>query len=157
LLKNPIFKPNLSIAQKICYLSSSMCWFFPLPRMVFLLSPLLFIFFDLKIFDVSTQEFVAYTLTYLAINTLIRNYLYGSVRWPFVSELYEYVQTVYLFRAVFSVLFNPRRPTFNVTAKGETMKEDRLSPLALPYFGIFAILVAAFVFSIYRLNLERKN
>ncbi|KQT64009.1 MULTISPECIES: UDP-forming cellulose synthase catalytic subunit [unclassified Aureimonas] len=154
LLKNPIFKPNLSIAQKICYLSSSMCWFFPLPRMVFLLSPLLFIFFDLKIFDVSTQEFVAYTLTYLAINTLIRNYLYGSVRWPFVSELYEYVQTVYLFRAVFSVLFNPRRPTFNVTAKGETMKEDRLSPLALPYFGIFAILVAAFVYSIYRYQTE---
>lgn len=154
LLKNPIFKPNLSIAQKICYLSSSMCWFFPLPRMVFLLSPLLFIFFDLKIFDVSTQEFVAYTLTYLAINTLIRNYLYGSVRWPFVSELYEYVQTVYLFRAVFSVLFNPRRPTFNVTAKGEAVKEDRLSPLALPYFGIFAVLVGAFVYSIYRYQTE---
>lgn len=154
LMKNPIFKANLTIAQKICYLSSSMCWFFPLPRMIFLLSPLLFIFFDLKIFDVSTQEFVAYTLTYLAINTLLRNYLYGSVRWPFVSELYEYVQTVYLFRAVLSVLFNPSRPTFNVTAKGETMKEDRLSPLALPYFGIFAVLVAAFVYSVYRYETE---
>ncbi|WP_152048558.1 UDP-forming cellulose synthase catalytic subunit [Aureimonas psammosilenae] len=154
LLKNPLFRKNLGMAQKICYLSSSMCWFFPVPRMIFLLSPLLFIFFDLKIFDVSTQEFVAYTITYLAINTLIRNYLYGEVRWPFVSELYEYVQSVYLLRAVFSVILNPRRPTFNVTAKGETMKEDRLSPLAVPYFVIFSVLVGATVYSVYRYETE---
>ncbi|GGE23359.1 cellulose synthase catalytic subunit (UDP-forming) [Aureimonas endophytica] len=154
LLKNPLLRRNLSLSQKTCYLSSCMCWFFPLPRMVFLLSPLLFIFFDLKIFDVSAQEFFAYTVTYLAINSLIRNYLYGSVRWPFVSELYEYVQSVYLFRAVFSVIVNPRRPTFNVTAKGETLQEDRLSPLAVPYFVIFAVLLGAMVYSVYRYETE---
>lgn len=154
LLKNPLMRPRLSFAQKISYLSSSMCWFFPLPRMVFLVAPLLFIFFNLKIYDVSTQEFFAYTLTYLAINTLIRNYLYGSVRWPFVSELYEYVQSVYLFKAVFSVLLNPRRPTFNVTAKGETLAEDRLSPLALPYLLIFSVLLGALGYSVYRYETE---
>ena len=46
---------------------------------------------------------VAYTITYLVVNVMMQNYLYGSVRWPWVSELYEYVQSIFLFRAIVSV------------------------------------------------------
>ncbi|WP_082666407.1 UDP-forming cellulose synthase catalytic subunit [Aureimonas sp. AU4] len=154
LMKNAGLMPGLSWPQRICYLSSGLIWFFPIMRMVFLAAPLLFIFCDLKIYDVSTQEFVAYTLTYLAVSSLIRNYLYGSVRWPWMSELYEYVQSVYLFRAIISVLVNPRRPTFNVTAKGDTLAEDRLSEIAWPYFAIFAVLLGAAGYSVYRYQTE---
>lgn len=153
-LKNAALVPGLSLAQRICYLSSAMIWFFPVVRVVFLIAPLLFIFFDMKIYDVSAQEFVAYTLTYLVISSLIRNYLYGRVRWPWISELYEYVQSVYLFRAVLSVIVNPRRPTFNVTAKGDTLAEDRLSELAWPYFAIFAVLSGAMGYAVYRYQTE---
>jgi cellulose synthase (UDP-forming) len=153
-LKNAGLLPGLSMAQRICYLSSALVWFFPIVRVVFLLAPLLFIFFDMKIYDVSTQEFVAYTLTYLAISSLIRNYLYGRVRWPWISELYEYVQSVYLFRAVISVILNPRRPTFNVTAKGDTLSEDRLSEIAWPYFAVFAVLLGAMGYAVYRYQTE---
>ncbi|ALN73084.1 UDP-forming cellulose synthase catalytic subunit [Aureimonas sp. AU20] len=153
-LKNAALIPGLSLAQRICYLSSALVWFFPIMRVVFMVAPLLFIFFDLKIYDVSTQEFVAYALTYLAVSSLIRNYLYGQVRWPWMSELYEYVQSVYLFRAVLSVIVNPRRPTFNVTSKGDTLAEDRLSEIAWPYFAIFAVLLGATGYSLYRYQTE---
>jgi len=153
-LKNAGLIPGLTLAQRICYLQSALIWFFPIMRMVFLTAPLLFIFFNLKIYDVSTQEFVAYTLTYLAISSLIRNYLYGRVRWPWISELYEYVQSVYLFRAIVSVVLNPRRPTFNVTAKGDTLSQDRLSEIAWPYFAIFAVLLGAMGYSVYRYQTE---
>ncbi|MEF2554075.1 UDP-forming cellulose synthase catalytic subunit [Aurantimonas sp. A2-1-M11] len=154
LLKNPAFRSGLTLAQRICYLSSGMFWFFPFVRLIFLVSPLLFILFDMKIFDASVDEFVSYSLTYLFAGELLRNYLYGRVRWPWVSDLYEYIQSVYLVRAIISVLVNPRRPTFNVTAKGETMDRDRLSELAWPYFAIFGVLLFTMGVAIYRYQTE---
>jgi cellulose synthase (UDP-forming) len=154
LLKNPLLKAGLSFAQRICYLSSSLFWFFPFVRAVFVFAPLLFILFNMKIFVASSEDFIAHTVTYLIVGELIRNYLYGSVRWPWMSEIYEYVQSVYLFRAIISVILQPRRPTFNVTAKGQSTAGDRLSELSLPYFVIFAILAFTLGVSVYRYSTE---
>lgn len=143
LLKNPLFKRGLSVPQRICYLSSALFWAFPFPRLTFLVAPLLFIFFDLKIFIANSQEFVAYAVTYLVANMILQNYLYGRVRWPWVSELYEYIQSFYLAPAMLSVLLNPKKPSFNVTEKGVTTNRDFLSSLATPYFVCFAVLVVA--------------
>ncbi|WP_048436246.1 UDP-forming cellulose synthase catalytic subunit [Methylobacterium platani] len=142
LLKNPLTKPGLSPIQRLAYLSSMTFWFFPLPRLVFMLAPLLHIFFDVKIFVSSVDEALAYTATYIVANLMIQNYLYGHVRWPFVSELYEYVQGVFLVRSIASVVASPRRPSFSVTAKGAGLEHDHLSALAWPFFAIFAALAA---------------
>jgi cellulose synthase (UDP-forming) len=154
ILKNPLTKSGLSLAQRICYLSSSMFWLFPLTRAVFLLAPLMYLFFGLEIYNASVADFLAYTLTYLASAVILQNYNYGPFRWPWVSELYEYVQSIYLLPAVGSVLLNPRDPVFNVTAKGVTTDEDQLSRLAWPYFAVFLTLAAGAVLTILRLQDE---
>ncbi len=61
LLKNPLTKAGLSLAQRICYLSSSMFWLFPVTRAVFLLAPLMYLFFDLQIYNASQNEYIGYT------------------------------------------------------------------------------------------------
>ncbi|QRE72730.1 UDP-forming cellulose synthase catalytic subunit [Methylobacterium aquaticum] len=142
MLKNPLMKRGLRPIQKLAYLSSMTFWFFPLPRLIFMLAPLLHIFFDVKIFVSSVDEALAYTATYIVANLMIQNYLYGHVRWPFVSELYEYVQGVFLVRSIASVILSPRRPSFSVTAKGAGLDRDHLSALAWPFFAIFAALAA---------------
>ncbi|TNC15707.1 UDP-forming cellulose synthase catalytic subunit [Methylobacterium terricola] len=142
MLKNPLLKPGLRPIQRLAYLSSMTFWFFPLPRLVFMLAPLLHIFFDVKIFVSSVDEALAYTATYMVANLMIQNYLYGHVRWPLVSELYEYVQGVFLARSIVSVIASPRRPSFSVTAKGVSLEHDHLSALAWPYVAIFAGLAA---------------
>jgi cellulose synthase (UDP-forming) len=154
MMKNPLFKRGLTVAQRVCYLSSALFWFFPIPRMTFIFAPLLFIFFDLKVYNATVGEFGAYTCAYLVAAILLQSYAYGRFRWPWVSELYEYVQSVYLLPAIFSVIKNPRRPTFNVTAKGGSAGEDHLSSLAWPYFAIFGILLAGALTVIYRLQYE---
>ena len=150
LLKNPLFKKGLKPIQKLAYLSSMTFWFFPLPRMVFTFAPLLHIFFNVKIFVSSMDEALAYTATYMVVNLMLQNYLYGRVRWPFVSELYEYVQGVYLAKAIVSVVMKPRKPTFNVTAKGISLEENHLSGLAWPFFAIFCLLAAGSLHAFYR-------
>ena len=115
----PLFNGGLSLPQRLCYLSSTLFWLFPFPRAIFLVAPLFYLFFDLEIFTASGGEFLAYTLIYMIVNLMMQNYLYGAFRWPWISELYEYVQTIHLLPAVISVMLNPRKPTFKVTAKDE--------------------------------------
>jgi cellulose synthase (UDP-forming) len=150
LMKNPLFKRGLSMAQRIAYLSSSLFWLFPLPRLAFVVAPLLYIFLGVKLYVANAQEFVAYTVVYMIVNMMMQNHLYGRVRWPWISELYEYIQMPYLTRAIASVVMNPKKPTFNVTDKGVITEEARLSELAAPYFLIFSVLAIASVVAFQR-------
>jgi len=150
ILKNPFFAKGLSPMQRLAYLSSMTFWLFPFPRLIFMLAPLLFIFFDIKIFVANVDEAVAYTAIYMVTNMMIQNYLYGTLRWPWVSEIYEYVQGVFLSRAIISTVMAPRKPTFNVTAKGESLDNDFLSELAWPFFAIWGLLVAGEAVAIWR-------
>ncbi len=154
LLKNPAFQRGLKPIQKIAYLSSMTFWFFPVPRLIFMFAPLLHIFFDLKIFVASVDESIAYTATYIVINLMMQNYVYGKFRWPFVSELYEYVQGLYLSKAIVSVIWSPRKPTFNVTNKGATLEHDHLSSLAAPFFAVYALLATGCAVAAYRYLFE---
>lgn len=153
----PPGKRGLSLAQRLCYCSSTFFWLFPYSRLMFLISPLFYLFFSLEIFNASGAEFLAYTTTYMLVNLLMQNYLYGRYRWPWVSELYEYIQSIYLFPALVAVLANPRKPTFKVTAKGEHMDEGHVSEIGPPFFIIFGILVLGVVLTIWRLLTEPFN
>ncbi|NDV86732.1 UDP-forming cellulose synthase catalytic subunit [Aurantimonas aggregata] len=150
LFRFPLFKRGLSFPQRLCYMSSTLFWLFPFPRTMFLVAPLFYLFFGLEIFNASGGEFLAYTSTYIIVNLMMQNYLYGSFRWPWISELYEYVQTVHLLPAVVSVLINPRRPTFNVTAKDESILTSRLSEISLPFFVIFFVLLLGVAATVWR-------
>lgn len=154
ILNRPFLAKGLTVGQRICYAGINLFWLFPLSRLAFMLSPLLYIFFSLEIYQANIQEFGAYALTYLIASFAMQSYLYGKVRWPWVSELYEYVQSIMLVGSIFSVIRNPRKPTFNVTAKGQTLDSDGLSPIAVPYFVMFFVLLAAAVYSMWRLATE---
>lgn len=154
IFRQPLFRRGLSFTQRLCYMSSTLFWLFPFPRTIFLFAPLFYLFFDLQIFVASGGEFLAYTAAYMLVNLMMQNYLYGSFRWPWISELYEYVQTVHLLPAVVSVIFNPGKPTFKVTAKDESIAEARLSEISRPFFVIFALLLVAMAFAIWRIYAE---
>ncbi|MBP1859895.1 UDP-forming cellulose synthase catalytic subunit [Rhizobium herbae] len=152
--KFPLLKRGLSIPQRLCYMSSTLFWLFPFPRTIFLFAPLCYLFFDLEIFTASGGEFLGYTLAYMLVNLMMQNYLYGSFRWPWISELYEYVQTVHLLPAVVSAIVNPRKPSFKVTAKDESVLVSRLSEISRPFFIIFAVLLFALLVTAYRVYTE---
>jgi cellulose synthase (UDP-forming) len=154
MLKNPILKRGLKPIQRLAYLSSMMYWLFPLPRLIFMFAPMLHIFFDVRIFTSSIDETIAYTASYMVVNVMIQSYLFGHVRWPWVSELYEYVQGMFLLGAIASVVMSPRKPTFNVTAKGISLDNDHLSPLAWPFVAAFLLIASSIAMAGYRYAFE---
>lgn len=153
-LNRPFLQRGLTLAQRVCYAGTNLFWLFPLTRLTFMMAPLLYIFFSLQIFQANIVEFVCYTVTYLLSSFAMQAYLFGKVRWPWISELYEYVQSVMLLGAIISVVRNPRKPTFNVTAKGQTLETSKLSPYAAPYFAIFLLLLGASAYAIWRYMTE---
>jgi len=154
LLKNPLLIRGLTFPQRLCYFSSCFFWFFGFARLVFVLAPMAFLFFGLKIYDANGIDFVAFAVPHLIAGIMVSDYLFGKVRWSFVSELYELIQSVYTLPAIFKVFVNPRAPKFNVTAKGETLSKDFVSPLARPFYIILLLNWVAVLFGAYRFFLE---
>jgi cellulose synthase (UDP-forming) len=150
ILKNPARRPGLSAIQRLAYLSSMTFWFFPLPRLVFMLAPLVYLVLDVRFFVASFQETLAYSVPYMVAGAILQNHLYGRLRWPWVSELYEYAQGLYLVRAIGAVLLSPRKPTFNVTAKGDAPDHNHVSRLVWPYAAVFCALAGGVVLAGWR-------
>lgn len=153
ILKNPLFKKGLTIPQRLCYLNSCMFWFFGLARMVYLLAPLFYLFFGLRVYNASVSQVLAFTVPHLVCSTMLSTYLFGKVRSPFFSEVYETVQSVYNLPAVISAIMQPRKPTFKVTPKNRSLDSDFLSPLAYPFYVLLLLFAVSLVAAAWRWNL----
>ena len=133
-LKNPLFKKGLSLGQRICYFNSCFFWLFGLARIIFFISPLLFLFFGLRIYNASLSQVAIYAIPHLLASYYVTNYLFGRLRHPFFSELYETIQSIFLAPAVLSVFRRPRKPKFRVTPKTISSRKDALTPLSVPFY-----------------------
>ncbi len=149
-LKNPALLPGLSMAQRTCYTSAYLFWFFGFARFLFFIAPTLFILFNLKIYHASSIQVLAYAMPNLFISFITSDYLFGKFRWPMYSECYEGLQSIFLLPAVLGVIYNPRKPTFKVTPKGQNQTHAMLSPLAGPYYVMVSIMLISIPVAIYK-------
>ena len=142
ILKNPLFQKGLSFIQKICYLNSSGFWFFSFSRFMFMIAPFLYLYLGMQVYHASLVQCLSYPIPYIALSMILTNYMYGKVRHPFFSELYETVMAFFNIPAILSVLRNPRSPQFKVTPKDTSLEADTASHLASPFY----ILLLLFIF-----------
>jgi len=143
-LKNPLFLKGLKWSQRMCYFNSVFYWFFGLARIMYFIGPLLYLFLGLKVYMAQVGMFVVFGVPHLVATLVTTNYLFGKVRRPFLSELYEFMQSIYLLPAVLLVLRNPRKPTFKVTPKGQTLEKDFFSRMGLPFWAMAVLCLLAY-------------
>ena len=150
LLKCPLLQKGLSFRQRLSYMNCTLFWLFPYARLVFLLAPSAYLLFGWHIYNATVLQGFAYAFPHLIAVLFVNNYLFGKVRWTFVSELYELMQSIFCLRAIGKVLVNPRAPRFLVTPKGEHLENDFISPLAGPFYVLLIIIVVSFLFGVHR-------
>ncbi|NLS12999.1 UDP-forming cellulose synthase catalytic subunit [Vibrio sp. SM6] len=150
LLNNPMLRSGLTLPQRLCYLNSTLYWFFPIFRSVFLLSPLLYLLFDLQIFVGSAWDFMVYVIPHLLISMALTQQIFGRTRQAFFSELYETALSIYLLLPTLAVLVQPKKPSFKVTPKGETTQQTTFSKLTPIMVTTLALLSAAQLWGLYR-------
>jgi cellulose synthase (UDP-forming) len=142
-LKNPLFMRGLTLAQRLCYFNSCFFWFFGISRVTFYLAPTAFLILGLKVYHASAAQILAYALPHVFATFAVMGLLYGKVRKPIYSEIYQSVQSIYLIPAVLSTLFKPRRPTFKVTPKDRKLDRDFLNPMASSFFLLAVVNMAS--------------
>ena len=143
--------------QRILYTNFSLFWGFPLFRLILILAPLVGLLFPVPLADSNVTDVLLFGLPSLLASTMASQYLYGRLRWPFISHLYEVVQSIHLSAGIFRVLRRPRSPAFLVTPKGEVMRRDFISSLAKPFYFLLFINCAALVSGVIRFDAEPEN
>jgi len=150
MLKNPLFLKGLTFAQRICYFNTCIFWFFGLSRLIFFLAPLGYLFFGWNIYPADLSQVLAYTAPTILASMILSNYMFGDLRHPFFSELYEVVQSIYNMPAVIGAVVRPRSPVFKTTPKNQTLTSDVLSPLAVPFYFMLIIALVGLPMAAYR-------
>jgi cellulose synthase (UDP-forming) len=119
---NPLLQRGLNLRQRIGYFASLYYFFFPAARVVFLLAPMLFLWFHWHPVFSEISSLLAYLLPFIILLPLLSSVLMPA--WPrmFWGTVYENVVALPLARSMFD-LFLPKNLGFKVTPKGITSEK----------------------------------
>ncbi|RVT98878.1 UDP-forming cellulose synthase catalytic subunit [Rhodovarius crocodyli] len=149
-LENTLFAKNLKWMQRFCYFIAGFGFLFALPRLIFLTSPLAFLFFGESVIAASPLAIMAYAGSHLfhAVATTAR--LNGRHRHSFWSEIYEASLAVPLVPVTLLTLWDPRKGKFNVTDKGGVLEAGYLDFKAVaPNLVLLVLVFAGFCIGVY--------
>jgi cellulose synthase (UDP-forming) len=147
-LENPLFGRGLKLAQRLCYVNSAAHFLFALPRLVFLMAPLIYLIYGGTNLPGTWQAILAFAAPHLVMLYLTHLRIQGRHRHSFWNEIYETVLAPYVLLPTIGAFLWPRRPRFNVTAKGQVLNSsffDRriARPFVLMLFVNFIGLLCA--------------
>ena len=144
-LDNPLIKPGLSLAQRINYFQASWYFLFGLPRLIFVMTPALYLLLDLHPLDANVREVLVYAVPHLVLAGIGSVTMNRNVRHSLWPEVYEVAIAPYTTLVTTMALLFPRRGTFNVTAKGDTFDSVRFDfRNTFPLLIVLGVLVGGF-------------
>lgn len=151
-IDNPLLGKGLHWYQRLCYSGAMLHFFFGLPRLIFLVAPLSYLFFEAHVISASAAMIAAYALPHLMASTLLNNRVQGKFRHSFWAEVYETSLATYLIPPTLLALINPKFGTFNVTAKGGLIEKEYFdAKISQPYLILMALNLAGFALGLIRL------
>lgn len=148
---NPLLGKGLTFGQRLCYSNAMLHFFYGLPRMVFLLAPISYLFFEVHIIKASALTIAAYSLPHLLHANLTNSRIQGAHRHSFWAEVYEATLAWYIFRPTLVALINPKLGKFNVTAKGGLVEQEHFDwVISKPYLVMLGLNILGFLIGIGR-------
>ncbi|WNM10019.1 UDP-forming cellulose synthase catalytic subunit [Komagataeibacter nataicola] len=115
---NPMLGRGLKLGQRLCYLSAMTSFFFAIPRVIFLASPLAFLFAGQNIIAASPLAVAAYAIPHMFHSIATAAKGNKGWRYSFWSEVYETTMALFLVRVTIITMLFPSKGKFNVTEKG---------------------------------------
>lgn len=152
---NPLLGAGLTFGQRLCYANAMIHFLGGIPRLIFLLAPLGFLYFHSYLIYAPTAEIMLYALPAIVHSSIANSYMQGRHRYSFWAEIYETVLAWYIARPTTVALINPKIGTFNVTAKGGLIKDEFFDlSISKPYLFLIGcnLLGASFGVSRYFLG-----
>ncbi|WP_334118815.1 UDP-forming cellulose synthase catalytic subunit [Limnobacter sp.] len=149
---NPMFKKGLSLFQRICYSNAMLHFFYGIPRVVFLVMPMAYLFFEQHLINAAALTILSYALPQLIISSYTNSAIQGKYRRSFWSEVYETVLSWYIILPTTLAFINPKLGKFNVTSKGGLIEESYFDAnIAKPYLILLLLNLLGFGVGVLRL------
>ena len=142
-LDNPLFGRGLTLGQRLCFFSGMFYFLLGIPRIIFLIAPLPFIFFDTNVIQAPGLAILAFVVPHLVHLNLSNEFAQRGLRFPLMGEIYDTVLSWYIAVPTTVALFAPHVGKFNVTTKGAKVDSDHLDwHIARPYLVLLALNAA---------------
>ncbi len=149
---NPLLARGMKMTQRLCYFNAMLHFLYAVPRLIFLLAPLVYMLAGRTIIPGYWVEILAYALPHLILSSLTNSRVQGKHRHSFWNEIYETVLAPYILLPTFLALINPKLGSFNVTDKGNTLAETKFDRnIAAPTTFLLALNVIGVCVAPYRL------
>lgn len=141
---NPLKMDNLTFMQKMIYFDGFSYWSTGLQKLVFLLAPLLFLFFKLTIISASFWDLAIIFIPHFLSSLLFFRIASKKTRNIFWSHIYELATAPHLTKSFLLELFFNKKPKFNVTPKGNVLEKNIYRfKLSLSHLFLFILSVVA--------------
>lgn len=144
------FFKKLTIPQKTFYLSGLIYYFFGFPRLIFVLSPILYLLWDIRPLSANFIEVGIFLLFCYVSKVYFFKQVAGQYRSFLFTDVYETAVCFYLDMAVIKTLINPKNIKFSITNKGvDATKTDLM--MFLPQAVLLGFVTASFIVPMYNL------
>lgn len=151
-LDNPLLGRGLTLPQRLCYLSATMYFFFAIPVLIFLFTPVLYLLFGVSIVHGSVELLLSYAIPHLILSVFAGSRLYGRYRYSFWGPIYDLVLSFHLVLPTTVTLFSPHSGSFNVTDKGDTVDKSYFDALSVrPHLIAAGILLLSIIIGVTKL------
>jgi cellulose synthase (UDP-forming) len=144
---NPLTISGLTLAQRADYLGAVHYFLFGFPRIVCLVAPLPWLYFDIPVLRADPLTLILFFFSYFLASLLTIRAVTKGMRSPLWSDIYETMLCFAVTKAVFGTFLAPGRPRpFVVTPKGELMtRPPLLNRLVRPHLILFGLLAVGLV------------
>src|SRR5580692_6432356 len=148
---NPLLAPKLSFAQRLCYFNAMAHFLYPLPRLIFLTAPLIYLLLSHTNVPGHGAAILACALPHLTLSNIVNSRIQGQHRHSFWNEIYETILSPYILLPTMLALINPKLGKFNVTAKGGVVKRTYFDArIAQPFLVMLIFNIAGLIIAIPR-------
>ena len=147
---NPLTISGLNLWQRLGHLEGIMHWFTCIPRVFFLLFPVVCIFGQLNPVLTTSAELAYIFLPFYAMQLTMFSWLNRRSRSVLLSDVYSLVQTIPVFITVLKVMLNPFGKGFKVTPKGLSRNKFNYNwSLAFPMTILLGATLISFSYSLF--------
>ena len=142
---NPLTIPGLRWRQRVGHLEGLLYWLISVPRLFFLLVPLVYSFFGIMPIRVTSEGILSVFLPYYLVQLIMFAWLNGRSRSAILTDVYALMLCIPLSVALIQVFLNPFGKVFKVTPKGVARNQYSINTwLALPLLTLLIATVASF-------------
>ena len=146
---NPLTIPGLNLWQRMGHFDGILHWFSCVPKVFFLIFPVICIFGQLNPVLSTTSEFIYIFLPFYMMQLTMFTWLNKRSRSVLLSDVYYLIQAIPVFVTVCKVMVSPFGKGFKVTPKG--LSRDKFNynwSLALPMTILFVATLISFSISL---------